>query len=255
MFAGERRPWHLYVAAKVVPSRFQNLYRRRSFETIYRDRLWGAEEGALYYSGEGSRGEVVSAYVRKLSGIIADMQRTWGPVKVVDLGCGDFEVGRELLRRTEQMTYVGCDIVPGLIAHHKATVNDPRARFEVVDVVTDAVPEGDVCLVRQVLQHLSNDDVLRVLPKLVGYGQLYVTESQPKIVEGPPNPDKAVGSGIRFNHLTGRGRGLELNEQPFNRRVDEVLRVESGPGEDLVTYRVHPEPVASGPSVPEGPCG
>ena len=164
MFAGERRPWHLYVAAKVVPSIFQDLYRRRSFETIYRDRLWGAEEGSPYYSGEGSRGEVVSAYVDKLSFIIADVQRAQGTVKVIDLGCGDFTVGRELLRRTEQMTYVGCDIVPGLIAHHEATVDDPRARFEVVDMVTDTVPEGDICLVRQVLQHLSNHDVLRVLP-------------------------------------------------------------------------------------------
>lgn len=81
-------------------------------------------------------------------------------------------------------------------------------------------------------------DVLRVLPKLAGYGHLYVTESQPKVIEGPPNPDKAVGSGIRFDHRTGRGRGLELNEPPFNRQADEVLRIEPGLGEDLVTYRV-----------------
>ena len=91
----------------------------------------------------------------------------------------------------------------------------------------------------------SNADVLRVLPKLAGYGHLYVTESQFKVIEGPPKPEQAVGSGIRFDLRTGRGRGLELNEPPFNRQADEVLRIESGPGEDLVAYRVRDQPSAS----------
>ena len=238
IFIDERRPWPLFMAAKLFPSRFAAEYRRRSFESIYRDQRWGSEEGSPFYSGVGSRGEVGRVYTERMSAILNRLEEREGPLTVVDLGCGDFAIGRELLRLVPTMRYIGCDIVPGLIAHHWDQVDDPRASFEVIDIVADPLPAGNVCLVRQVLQHLNNGDVAKVVAKLGVFSHVYVTEGQPVCPEGPPNPDKSVGSGVRFDYQTGRGRGLELHEPPFNCEAEELFRVDAAPVEQVVTYKV-----------------
>jgi hypothetical protein len=43
--------------------------------------------------------------------------------------------------------------------------------------------------------------------------------------EGKINPDKPTGPDIRFDRTTGRGRGIELDQSPYNLDVDEVCRV------------------------------
>lgn len=229
-----------HLAARTLPSVFGSWHRRRTFQTVYSDRQWGGEDGSAFFSGVGSRGDAVDRYVERMSEIITGHGRDLGrPVAVVDLGCGDFEVGRRLLERVPAIAYLGCDIVPELIRHHAASTKDARAAFKVLDMVHDHLPDGDVCLVRQVLQHLSNADIARVLPKLAKYKAVYVSEGHPAIVEGPVNPDKPVGSGVRFDWRNGRGRGVEFDQPPFNLRVEEVLRVASTSAENVVTFRVH----------------
>jgi hypothetical protein len=229
------------LAAKVFPRRFSSWHRRRTFGAVYGRGLWGTESGSPFFSGVGSRGDATDDYVARMAALIEDLEAGLGrPVTIVDLGCGDFAVGRRLLERLPRATYIGCDIVPKLVQHHAATVADPRASFRVVDIVSDPLPEGDVCLVRQVLQHLGNADIVSFLPKLGAYRSAYVTEGYPVRVEGPVNPDKPAGSGVRYDWRTGRGRGVELDRAPFDRPVEEVLRTQSTPFEQVVTYRLTP---------------
>lgn len=159
------------------------------------------------------------------------------PLTVVDLGCGDFQVGRALLSRLLDITYIGCDIVPELVAYNSATYADERTSFRQIDIVSDPIPCGDVCLVRQVLQHLSNADIAAFL-KHAAYPYLYVTEGQPIHRLGPANPDKPTGHDVRFNWQTGQGRGLELSQPPFSLTTSEVFRVSKPPSEVIVTERV-----------------
>jgi hypothetical protein len=161
-------------------------------------------------------------------------------ITVVDLGCGDFAIGRELIARLPSLNYIGCDIVPELIEHHTKAHSSDRVCFQTVDIVAEHLPAGDVCLVRQVLQHLSNDDIQHVLPKLEKYRAIYVSEGQPMIVEGPVNPDKPIGSGVRFDWRTGRGRGLELDQPPFNRQIRSILSVPASANEMVVTVELIP---------------
>jgi hypothetical protein len=243
----EKGPLVSHFAASVWPSKFEAWHRRRTFQAIYKNNHWGSESDASFYSGTGSRGEVVEIYVEQLSQIIAQHQRDLGrPVKVIDLGCGDFSVGRQLAGRVPEMTYIGCDIVPEVIQHHINTVVDSRISFRVLDVVTDDLPDGDIILARQVLQHLPNSDVSRVLKKLLKYRAAYITEGQPTIIEGPFNPDKPIGSGMRFNWQTGRGRGLEFDKPPFDLSVEVVCRGRSSSFEEVVTFHVKQDNGRSG---------
>jgi methyltransferase family protein len=227
------------IAARLLPAWFEGRHRRRAFQTAYGRGQWGLEEGASFFSGIGSRGPVVDAYVGCITGLIEEHARELGRLPtVVDLGCGDFSVGRQLLGHMQGMNYVGCDIVPELIEAHTANVKEPRVSFRQLDIVTGDLPDGDICLVRQVLQHLSNSDIGGVLKKLAKYHAVYITEGYPVTLEGPPNPDKPSGPGVRWDWRTGRGRGTELDLPPFGLRVQEVCRVASNALEELATFRV-----------------
>src|SRR5690242_189516 len=61
------------------------------FRKTYLQNKWGGEKGE-FYSGPGSYGDIVVAYVEFLAGYIeANKIKT-----VVDIGCGDFNIGRQL---------------------------------------------------------------------------------------------------------------------------------------------------------------
>jgi hypothetical protein len=57
-------------------------------------------------------------------------------------------------------------------------------------MVANALPDGDVCLIRQVFQHLSNAEVNEVLRKLNKFKKVYITEGYPVEESSRLNPDK-----------------------------------------------------------------
>jgi hypothetical protein len=181
---------------------------REVFETIYRKKMWGGHVlGGRFYSGSGSRRKrLTEPYIAAVGAYVAG----WGakPV-VVDIGCGDFHVGRQLTVLARR--YVGCDIVPSLIEHLRDQFQDPRLEFRLVDAIEDPLPRGDVALIRQVLQHLSNAQVALVLPKLIQYKSVIVTEHVP-YGHFVPNVDRPTGLDNRLcNHS-----GLVLTAAPFH---------------------------------------
>lgn len=223
-------------------------YRRRTFNNVYGRKLWGWEKGRYYYSGVGSGGEPAKVYADVLAPLIAEVAKTFGDrTTLVDLGCGDFRIGTELLKRLPPIRYIGCDIVPGLIAENARLFGNERIAFRCLDIVSEGLPEGHIVLLRQVFQHLPNRDITKVLAKLRAFPNVYVTEGQPEIREGPVNPDKPVGATVRFNWREGRGRGVELDQPPYNIPLEEICRV--SPSADLsreviITYRLKFPPAA-----------
>jgi hypothetical protein len=127
---------------------------------------------------------------------------------IADLSCGDFTIGSSLMEALDGARYIGCDIVPELVLHNQLKFGHERIKFQTLDIVRDELPDGHVCLIRQVFQHLSNAKIAVILPKLSKYKYIYVSEGQPLNCDGAPNPDKEIGAGVRFDWRTGRGRGL-----------------------------------------------
>ncbi len=212
--------------------------RRDIFSEVYSEKLWGYDDASRFFSGVGSRGRAARDYVQKMSQILSGHAAELGrPLTIVDLGCGDFYVGRALFESMPGARYIGCDIVPSLIEHNRNNYGSDRVQFQVLDIVRDTLPEGDVCLVRQVFQHLSNADISEFLNRQQ-YALLYVTEGHPAERTGRFNPDKTAGSDVRFDWRTGRGRGVELDKPPFNRRSVEAFQTIAPPNEIIVTERI-----------------
>jgi SAM-dependent methyltransferase len=238
-------------ALEIQTSETESDTRRRIFQDVYKRNLWGGDHDSKFFSGIGSRGDASQIYAKQMATILKQHAGELGhPLTVVDLGCGDFQVGQALLGELPDITYIGCDIVPELVAHNNKAYANTKITFRQLDLVSDPLPDGDVCLVRQVLQHLSNADILSFL-KRADYRWIYLTEGQPVSQTGTANPDKPAGYDVRFDWRTGRGRGVELNHPPFNMKIQEMFQVATSPHEIVVTARVFPTRRAGTNPIPD----
>jgi hypothetical protein len=192
-----------------VSRRNQRMTTEEVFTGIYRNNRWGGRPGT-FNSGRGSHEDgIVSPYI---AAITRELGRVGaGTMTAVDLGCGDFAVGRQLAPACGR--YIGVDIVRPLIFHNEAAFGTANVSFQHLNIVEDPLPDGDVCFVRQVLQHLSNEQIATIVPKLEEFRCCFITEHHPspgRLVR--PNLDKAQGDNIRVS----RGSGVFLDQPPFN---------------------------------------
>ena len=112
-------------------------------------------------------------------------------------GCRDFRVGARLARAG--LSYVGVDVVPALIAQNQSQFGGKDVVFVVRDIIRDELPPGDLCVVRQVLQHLSNDQIRAVLPKLRQY-PLHHRGRAPSGARPVAAAERRQASGLRHPH-------------------------------------------------------
>jgi hypothetical protein len=186
----------------------------KTFSEIYSKGSWGA--GGKFDSGTGTSSEKITQdYV---SCVGDDLQKL-GLIgcQMVDLGCGNFSVGSKLAEFSRSM--IAVDVVPSLIEHLRAVHESQKIHFETCDLVCGSLPEGDIAFLRQVLQHLSNKQILQILPKLKKYKVVYITEHLPSIQSSYPNLDKKTGGDIRLAY----GSGVYLDLPPFNLEGLEVI--------------------------------
>ena len=132
------------------------------------------------------------------------------PPDAVDLGCGDFNVGRQIRNATAQ--YIACDIVPDVIDYNRLLYSAENVDFQVLDMISEALPVGDVVFIRQVLQHLRNDQISRILTKLHQYRWAIITEHIPFKDPFMANRDYITGGELRMKINS----GVEPTKAPFN---------------------------------------
>jgi len=120
--------------------------------------------------------------------------------------------------------YIACDVVPAVITSNKQKYSHANVKFQVLDATNETLPGGDIIILRQVLQHLSNIDIEKVLRSIEhNFKYLIFTDHQPLNSNWKPNIDKLTGSNIRneFNS------GLDLTAEPFNLSVAESQIIDS----------------------------
>jgi len=184
---------------------------KAAMSQVYELHLWGGS-GSGFYSGEGSHHpELVKPYIRVVRSFLNSFEN---PLVVCDLGCGDFNVGKKLVAHTK--AFVAVDIVEELIAQHKEHFKLPHLEFQCLDLATANLPEGDCALLRQVLQHLSNAEIQKILLKLTAFKYVILTEHVPE-GDFEPNKDIITGQGTRLKKQS----GLNILAPPFLLKVKE----------------------------------
>jgi len=196
---------------RTLDAEFSGMPASAVFSSVYASDVWGTGGSGDFYSGSGSHSpEVVDLYVEAVGRFLAAMP---GKPAVVDLGCGDFNVGREL--RDQCARYVACDVVPDLIKRNQDAFAALDVEFLCLDMADDPLPDGEVVFIRQVLQHLDNARISKLVKKLSMYKFLVLTEHLPAAATFRPNVDKQIGAGTRL----GLSSGIVLTAPPFNLQV------------------------------------
>lgn len=209
--------------------RIQNkkLSTKEVFTQIYTKGKWGKTKHKTYFSGLGSSLEyIITPYVDYITNFLSAYPHK---PTIVDLGCGDFEIGKNFVPYASK--YIGVDIVDNLIDRNKTEyTKKDQIEFMCLDIIKDQLPDGEIGFLRQVLQHLSNDQILLILKKLNKYQITFITEHYP--LDDPniiPNVDKVQGEFIRA-YLNS---GVYLDKSPFNIPSNRLQLVLEVPGSTL----------------------
>jgi hypothetical protein len=187
-----------------------------AFSEIYSRKAWGAGTGEEFYSGAGSRGKFAEIYADWVNHFVVEK----GLHHIVDLGCGDFGVGR-LLKTSDSVRYTGLDVVADLIRHNQERFQNAHVEFRCANIVEDELPDGDLCLIRQVLQHLSNKQISKVVAACSRYRYILVTEDVWVGEKARPNLDKPAGWDTRIRERS----GVYLDLPPFNLPARTVFEI------------------------------
>lgn len=202
--------WIGSVRSNRLQSSFIGLTTAQVFDRIYDEGLWGRNSLGDPLSGNGSHAEeIINPYIDIVGKFLGQLKR---PV-VVDLGCGDFEVGKKLVSFSSK--YIACDISSKIIGINIEKYSDLGVEFKCLNLSRDELPRADVALIRQVLQHLSNQEIHDFVKKInesKPYRYIILTEHLPVDNNFLPNIDKATGPGIRLDNNS----GVVLNAHPFN---------------------------------------
>lgn len=242
-FLKRHTPWPLRQMSRRVrrlPRQLKDKRRniKEVFTEIYAQNIWGErglhqDKQFPFYSGPGS-GETAG---RPYADFVNSFIDANGIKTAIDLGCGDFRVGSRLARPS--IHYIGIDVVETLIKANRKRFGSDTIEFRCLDIIADQLPGGDLCLVREVLQHLTNSEIAVILSKLEVFKWVIVTECQP----GPPgsfkpNKDKPHGDQIRALWNS----GVVLNAPPFNiSNITLVLDIpipEERPGTRISTFLI-----------------
>lgn len=219
------------------------------FADVYASGRWG---GQPYHSGSGSRDAPAHSY----AACVRELIRTAGVRSVVDIGCGDFQVARQFVDGLE--SYRGLDVVQAIVDRNTAQYGTDTITFTRLDAASSDLPPADLCLVRQVLQHLSNQQIIAILQRCAAYPLVLVTEHWPAAsAQRLSNVDKPHGPDTRLD----QGSWVDISAPPLRcEPVEEVLRVavdrpQYHPGETIRTHLWRPTPDRSRPTRVDPPRG
>lgn len=189
------------------------------FTAIYTEKIWTQDEESAFSSGSGSLSADTILYIDFLNQFI----KKNGIRSILEIGCGDFRIMSSVLNKQDSnLEYIGGDVVLPLIRYNNKSYSTENINFIKLNAIEDKLPKADLCIIRQVFQHLSNEQVKTILLKLKIYKYVLITEHLPLIPQSR-NINKRTGSDIRLFKKS----GVYLNYPPFNQNSTVALEYRS----------------------------
>ena len=171
------------------------------FEKIYKEHTWE------FGSGEGSLEKHTKGYRQFLQKFLFSNNIK----SVVDFGCGDFQFSK--LINWDSIQYKGIDIVESVINRNKNIHESINIRFYFSNNNFKNIPNADLLIVKDVLQHWSNQSIIEFLPIIKNYKFVLITNCV-----GVDPLHKTINNDIE----DGSFRCLDLMKPPFSINAQEV---------------------------------
>ncbi len=190
------------------------------FSDIYAHSRWGTNGGDAGTSGYGSALVATQLYRTFLQRFLGEADVH----SVVDAGCGDWEFSQAI--EWKGIDYKGYDIVPAVIERDTAQYARPNIQFYVANIVDADLPPADLLIVKHVLQHLPNADVLKFLTQLPKYKYALLVDSVSPATLSAKNTDIPAGG----------FRELDVTKPPFAVKGAKLLTYWDGGNMQQVVY-------------------
>ncbi len=150
-------------------------------------------------------------YIKQLRNSISNEK-----VTIVDVGCGIFKSLFSYIPWKQNDNYIGIDCVESVILYNKKHHNNHT--FEHLDATNQVLPDGDICLVRNMLGYLSHNYVHMILYQLQQkYKYVLITDIVPNN-QTKTNINKTTNT--YFNKT-----GFWLESPPFTMVFQTVLNL------------------------------
>ena len=155
---------YLLNISNISKDTFQNNELKKVFDTIYDNKIWTAEGNG---SGSGSEPYNTINTIKVLVKIIMDNN-----IKVmIDSPCGSCKWTRllleELKKNNIKIKYYGFDIADEPIANANKELESLKSYHDIElkfgDLTNMTFPKADLLLCRDVLQHLSYDNIFKII--------------------------------------------------------------------------------------------
>ena len=137
------------------------------FTNIYENKIWGNNKNNEY-SGSSGVGSSINYNKNTYIPFLKNFITTKDIKTVVDLGCGDFLCG-SLIYDDLDIIYTGYDVYNKIINYNKNIYTLPKYNFIHLDFLNNknSVLNGDLCILKDVLQHWSFEHIYTLLDYLV----------------------------------------------------------------------------------------
>ncbi len=176
------------------------------FDNVYKNNLWGIG------SGPGSD----PIYAGKWIGLVNSFIKNNNVKSVLDLGCGDWRIAQEF--DLDGVQYTGVDVSSFIVDKIKVYEKE-NIKFIEDDIVSMDLPNADLILVRDVLQHMPLKDIEIVVDKILASNSKYAIISNLFNTRKWYNilsEDDEVNINIQAGHDC---TALDLSKHPFNYRL------------------------------------
>ena len=197
---------------------YGHLTNENIFLKIYKNKVWNKKSNLDFDSGPGSHDLcLVEPYVRTL----IDFFKENKDLTIVDIGCGDFNVGKQLFKYSKN--YIAIDVVQELIDRNKIFFKANNLIFKKIDAVSQNIPNGKCVIIKEVFQHITNGEIMSILRKIQNFKYIIITESEP-LLKFKANIDKQKGPDCR----TDLNSGIVIDKPPFNfkyKEKKEILKI------------------------------
>ncbi len=141
--------------------------REKVFSDIYKNKKWGRIGPS---SGEGTRPSAVGPY---LAFLIEFLQSHRNIKSILDVGHGDWKMWPENF--FENYEYIGIDIVNSLSREMTLEHGSSSSTFIGGDYLEMQLPDADLLLIKDVLIHLSNAEIIESFSIFSKYKYILVT--------------------------------------------------------------------------------
>jgi len=137
------------------------------FTNVYEYKCWGNNQNTEYNGSSGPGSDVAyneKTYVPFLKQFIKEHDIK----EVVDLGCGDFKCGK-LIYDDLDIVYTGHDAYKKIVDYNSKQHPLPKYYFTHLDFChyKERIVKGDLCILKDVLQHWSLEFIYTLLDYLV----------------------------------------------------------------------------------------